>query len=167
MSRTVSLTARAAINAQDTTEIPVVLLTIAHPDFADTLRISSDPTTRISTTPLLYGTVSDGNTFQFCPLSISLPDDMDERAPTARLGVENVSQVLVELVRSVTTPGTCTIQMVLASSPDTVEIEWPTLDIRGVQFNANLMNFEFGLNALDDEPFPAGIFAPSGFPGLF
>jgi hypothetical protein len=167
MSRSVSLTFRGAMYAQNATEIPVVLLTLSHPDFPDTLRLSSDPTTRLTTTPLTYGTTSQGHDYLFCPMAISLPDDMDERAPTARVVIENVGREIIDLVRSVTTPGTCTLQMVLASNPNTIEIEFPTLDIRGVQYNANVITVEMGIDALDQEPFPAGLFTPSAFPGLF
>lgn len=165
--RSLSLTLTEAMNAQESGETPIALLTFEHPDFPGPLRLSSDPTTRLSENPLQYGTVSDSETYLFCPMSIQLPDDMDERAPNARLAIENVSRELVAFIRSVTTPGTCRIVVVLASAPDTVEVEWPILDVKGVQYNANILTVELGLDALETEPFPSGAFVSSYFPGLF
>ncbi|MFU0504003.1 DUF1833 family protein [Pseudaminobacter sp. NGMCC 1.201702] len=167
MSRTVSLTLREAMNAQETGEVLVVLLTITHPDYATPLRISSDPTTLLSEAPLQYGTVSRGETYLFAPFSTSLPDDMDERAPTARFVLENISRDLVELVRSVSTPAKATIEVVLASSPDSVEIEYPEFDVKNASYNANVMTLELSIDALTDEPYPSGTFSPASFPGLF
>lgn len=167
MSRTLSLTLRRAMNAQETGEVPVVLLTISHPSFPDIARLSSDPTTRLSEAPLKYGTVSRGQTFIFAPFSTALPDDVDQRAPTARFMIENVSRDLVETIRSVSTPATASIELVLASSPDDVEMEFPAFDIRSANYNANIMTLELSIDALTDEPYPAGNFDPSAFPGLF
>lgn len=167
MSRSVSLTFREAMNAQETGEVVIVLMTISHPSYPTPLRLSSDPTTLLSEAPLQYGTVSRGQTYLFCPFSTTLPDDVDERAPTARLALENVSRDLVAIIRSISTPATATIEVVLASSPDSVEIEYPQFEVKSAQYNANIMTLELSIDALTDEPYPAGTFSPSAFPGLF
>lgn len=167
MSRSLSLTMRRAMNSQETGEVVVALLTIAHPSFVDVLRLSSDPTVRLGGTKLRYGTISRGNTYLFCPMGISMPDDIAERAPTARLMVENVSRELTTLIRQISSPGTATIEIILASSPNVVEIAYPEFDIRGALYNANTMTLEMSIDALTEEPFPGGTFNPSAFPGLF
>lgn len=165
--RTTSLTFRQKANAAQSDMLPIWLITLAHPDFAGTLRLSSDPTARISSTPLLYGTVSNGLTYQFCPMAVAAPDDIDERGPTARFVIENVGRELITLVRSVTTPGTCALRMVMSATPDVPEADYPLLDLRGVTYNAETITVEVGIDMLELIPYPAGIFAPSGFPGLF
>lgn len=167
MSRPVSLTLREAMNAQETTEVPVVLVTLHHPSFDEPLYLSSDPTSRLSVEPLAYGTSSRGNAFIFCPMDVALPDDLGERAPSAKFMVENVSRKIVELIRGIASPGTAKVELVLASSPDSVEIEYPDLQVVSAQYNANIITIEMSIDALTDEPFPAGNFDPSGFPGLF
>jgi len=167
MSRTVSLTFRQASYDQETDKFPVVLITLQHPDIPGIARLSSDPTERLSETPLRYGTESNGHIYLFAPMSVQLPDDVGERAPMARIVIENVSRELVERARSVTTPGTASIQVVLSSSPNDVEYDTPEFDIRGFRGDAESLTLELGLDSLTDEPFPAGVFAPSGFPGLF
>lgn len=166
MSRTLSLAMREAMNSQETGECAVVLLTLEHPSFAEPLLLSSDPTERLSEDPLSYGTVSRGETYVFCPMGVSLPDDLGERAPAARLMVENVSRELVAVLRGLSSPGTARVEIVLASSPDDVEIEYPAFDIVRAQYNANTITLELSIDALTEEPYPAGAFNPSGFPGL-
>lgn len=167
MSRTVSLTFRDAINAQEVGDEPIVLLTITHPDFADPARLCSAPLTRLSDAPLQYGLVSRGETYLFAPFTGQLPDDVDERAPTARFILENVSRSLVAMIRSVSSPASATVEVILASSPDDVEIEYPQFQVQNVSYNANVMTVDLSIDSMTDEPYPAGTFSPSGFPGLF
>lgn len=166
--RTVSLTFRKAANAENTEEVIIALLTITHPSIADDpLYVSSDPTTRLSDTPLTYGTISRGNNYIFAPLQLALPDDIDERAPTARLLVENVSQDIIAAARQFTTPPTCKIELVMSSTLDVVEVEYPEFDVKNIQYDANQITLELSIDSLTDEPMPAGSFNPSGFGGLF
>lgn len=167
MSRTLSLNMRAALNAEYSGEVLVTLFTITHSEFDGILRLSSDPTTLITNTPYVRGTISNGQTFLFFPMSVTLPDDVDQRAPQATLDVDNVSQELVGQIRRITTPGLCDIDLVLASAPNTIEISYPTLDIQSFQITPFTISIQFGDDGLDQEQFPAGIFAPYGFPGLF
>jgi len=158
---------RAAMNSQETAEIPVGLLTITHPSFPTPLRLSSDPTERLSDEPLTYGTSSRGDAYIFCPMVVMLPDDLGERAPTARLMIENVSRQIVEKIRGISIPALGKLELVLASSPDDVEIGYPDFEIKRAQYNANIITLELSIDALTDEPYPADTFNPSGFPGLF
>lgn len=167
MSRTISALLRSALYSQESGEVAVVLFTMTHVDWPGTFRVCTDPTTRLSDTPLTYGIVSNGQTFTYHPMQVSLPDDIDERAPTARLVIDNINRDLVAFARTVQGPGACTIQIVLASTPNVVEITFPALDIRGVSGNDQALTVEFGIDALETEPFPAGKFVPSQFPGLF
>jgi hypothetical protein len=167
MARTISLNMRNALYAQTTNEVPICLITLWHPDYPGTMRISTDPTTRISDAPLKYATNALGAWYYFYPVMITLPDDIDERAPRARIAIENISRDLVALVRSVATPGRCDMKVVLSATPNTVEVDYPDMDILSSQYNDEILTIEVGLNALDQEPYPAGTFVPAGFPGLF
>lgn len=171
MSRTLSLTLRKAFNAEYSGEVLVTLLTLTHPDHpGDTAYISSDPTQRISVAgspDIKWGTISGGITYVYAPLFIQLPDDVDERAPQARLGIENINRDLIALIRSVSTPGKCRLQLVLASTPNTVEIDFPELDWQSANYSGTVLSFSFGIDALDKEPYPAGTFNPAYFPGLY
>lgn len=167
MSRTVSLTLRQAINAQQSGEVAFLLLTITHPDIDETLRFSGDPTTRLSIDPLLYGTVSRGNTFYFVPFSTVLPDDKDESPPQAQLTLDNVNRDTIALLRSTDTPASVTMELVLVTNPDTVEVIYPVLDLVAATYTAQSVTMTLQIEPLMTEPFPAGIFDPASFPALF
>ena len=165
--RTVSLTFRRAMLEQQSGETAAVLLTITHPSLAQPIYLSSDPTTRINETPVQYATVSRGNTYQFLPFSITLPDDVSERSPVARIQLDNVDRRLVTLIRSITSPPSVNIEVVLISTPNVVEMSWPNFQMKSAPYNAGSMTIELSIDALTDEPFPGDSFDSSGFPALF
>ena len=162
MSRTVSLTTRGAIYAEQTDEVFVFLFTVTHPSLMAPVYYSS--TTRLSIDPLVYGVVSRGNTYNFFPISLVLPDDSDATPPTIKLILDNVMRQAIPLLRSITTPPSVTIEMVLASDPDTVEASWPNFDMVDITYDANSVTIDLAINALSTEPFPAGAFPTSRLP---
>lgn len=165
--RTISLTMRHAMMDEHTGAVVIALFTLTHPDQLDPLYVSSDPTTRISDVPLVYATPSRGNDYLFVPITLALPDDIDERAPTARVIFDNASRDLIEAARSFDTPPKCKIELILSTSLDAVEVEYPEFDVMNIQYNANQITMELSIESLTDEPMPAGSFTPSGFGGLF
>lgn len=180
MSRTVSATFKAAAFASQTGEVLVTLLTISHDSLEDgPLRLSSDPTVRLdllgsegsegeaSGGQPRYGTVSRGETYSFLPFRVTLPDESDDAPPAVRLEVDNVSRELVPLLRSTSTPAEVQVEILLASDLDTVEVAFPVLQVAEVDYDADRVTINLVVDYLAAEPFPAGSFDPSGFPGLF
>jgi len=167
LSRTVSLTARTSVNAEQTGEIWVFLLTITHETLEEPLRFSSDPTARLSDEPLTYGTVSRGDTYEFLPLDVVMPDDSDATPPAIKLSLDNILRTTVPLLRSISTPASVTTELVLASDPDTVEVSYPAFNLTNADYDSGTVTVDLTMDALATEPFPAGTFTPSGFGGLF
>lgn len=166
--RTVSLTLRAAGNAEQTGEIPVYLLTVTHASLATPLRLSSDPTERQSVDPLLYGTTSRGEFYAFLPMSLTLPDDSPDTPPAIRVTIDNVARTLIPLLRSISTPAQVTVEMVLASAPDDVEATWPEFDLFNVGYDdAISVTADLGIPSFATEPYPAGTYSPAYFRGLY
>lgn len=145
---------------------PVWLLTLEHPDIVGVARISSSGT-RVSDSPLIYQFVSIGEVYTFAPFGMKAPDDIDERGPVAQLVVENVSRDLIAFARSVTTRGTCAIQLVDATDHDLIIRDWPEFDIVRCNYNATVITFELSLDALNDVAYPADTMGPATFPALF
>lgn len=168
MSRTLSLDLLNAMYGERTGEVVVVLMEISHPSFA-TVYVSSNPTTRVSTEPLTYKTVSNGIDYIYVPFTLQIPDDNDDQAPSTRFAIENISRDLVGQIRSVDiTQGraTVTIKLCLASDPDFIEVEFPEFDITSAGFNANAVIIEAQIDAMTDIPYPSHTFNPAWFPGL-
>lgn len=165
--RILSLNFRKALFAQESGEVPIFLLRITHPQLATPILLSTDPTTRLTTDPLVYGTVSRGSTFLYAGIDLTLPDEVDKSPPASKLTVENVDLGLIPLARSVNSPPAILIEAVLASAPDTVEMTFPALNMSNLTYDAAALNFDLTMDSLVTEPFPAGNFSPAYFPGLF
>ena len=164
--RTLSVTFIEAIARRATGEVPVILLRLTHPDLAEPILLSSNPTERHSDTPV-YKTVSRGDDYLFCPMEVVLPDDAADSVPRARLQISNVDRRTITAMRSTPTPAKVRMEIVLASAPDDIEIDWPEFDLSGAEYDANQISFDLTMNDIALEPYPAQTFKPAWFPGLF
>jgi hypothetical protein len=167
MSRTLSAPFIAAVNSQETGEVVICLLTIAHEALAEPIYLSSDPTVRVSDVPLVYSTTSRGNEYLFLPFEFTLPDDTADSPPRVQLTIDSVDQTLISLLRSISTPADVTVELVLASSPDLVELELPALQLANVTIGELHVTVDLVSDPLINEPVPAGLFTPGSFPGVF
>jgi hypothetical protein len=158
---------RQALFSQESGEVAVFLVTITHPELDEPIRLSSDNAETFSTDPLRYGTTSNGDTFWYAGMSVSLPDEQDKSPPACKLIIPNVDREIIPLARSITSPASARIEIVLASAPDLVEIEVPALDMVNLQYDALELTFDLAMDALASEPFPSGTFSPAAFAGLF
>lgn len=166
--RVLSLNFREALFAQESGEVPIFLMTITHPALVDgPIRLSTDPTERLSTTPLKYGTTSRGDVYLYAGVDFTLPDEQDKSPPASKLVIQNVTRDLVPLARSVHTPPAVKVEAVLASSLDFVEITWPKFDMSNLTYDAGQLVFDLTIDSLVTEPYPSGTFSPAAFPGLF
>lgn len=155
MPRTLSATAIAALNAQETGEVWLVLLTISNPGIT-TIRVVNNT----------ENIVSRGNTFQAFPFEIELPGQDPDTPASARLRIDNVDKQIVEAIRSISTPPNITIEVILASQPDTVEIAFSDLTLRSVEYDVDSVRGELTFESIFSEPVTLTI-TPNRFPGLF
>jgi len=168
---TVSLNFKDAAFSQETGRVPIALITLDHADLVSPIRISTDPTqelTELTTdTQKVYGTISNGKTYIFLPVRIKLPDDTDEGPGEMQLEVDNVHRAYTETIRSIYTPATCQVDIVMDNALDTIDASWPEFQMTNISYNATTITGTLKLETLETEPFPAGGFTPSYFPGLF
>ena len=162
----ISLTMRRAFNAERTDETAVALVTITHDDLDAPLRLSSDPTQRIASDPLTYGTVSNGETFAFILMSAIVPDESRQSPPKSQLVLENVASDMVALIRSFTTPAQARIDIVAASAPDFIERSFVGMDVRHASYDDARVTIDLSREAFTSEPWPSQHMTKSRFPGL-
>lgn len=155
--RPLSVLARAAAYAQETTEVFLFLLTLEHESLQEPIRVVND------TSDLISG----GYTYQAFPFEIVLPAQHEDQIPVGQLKIDNVNRRIVQAVRSISGPIDATIQIVLASQPDTVEWVYEGFKIRSVSYDALFVEGELRLEEILVEPFPKDLFTPALFPGLF
>jgi len=157
------------MHAAETGTVLILLLTLTHPDWDEPVRLSTDPTARLSetSTDVLYGTVSGGLSYYFLPLKITLPSQTEEGPLKMRVVLDNVSRDLVAQLRSLSSPPSVDVDLVATAQPNVVLASWPQFLLVNIQYDALTISGELVLEMLVHEPFPAGTFTPSEFAGLF
>lgn len=154
--RTLSGTALSSTHAQETGEVWLVLLTIAHSSLPTPIRVvnnNEDITSR-------------GNIYQAFPFDIVMPGQDPDSLPKAKLRFDNVDRTAIATIRSIESAPTVTIEVILASQPNNVEISFPNLTLRNVQYDASVIEGELLFENLFSEPITYTM-TPSRFPGLF
>lgn len=171
MSRlsTLSPAALRALFAPESDDTLITLVTISGTGIATPLRLADNYTQRLSETDdeITYGVPSRGNEFVFLPLRITLPDEQQMAAPRCSITIHDVTRHLTPVIRQISTAPSVLLELVLASSPDTVEASFPGFLMGSIQYNANTVTAELTVESLTLEPFPAHTFTPMYFPGLF
>lgn len=111
--------------------------------------------------------VSNGIEYQPFPFKLNLPSDTGERLPRITLSISNISNEIIEAIRSEMTPPVLTIEMVSSAFPDLVEKRLDFLTLRGVSYDATTITGELEVINVMSSGFPAEVYDPVHFPGLF
>jgi hypothetical protein len=156
MAQDFSNTASASANAQSTAEVWLILLTITHASLSSPLRFVNNN----------EDIVSRGNTYAFFPFDIELPGEDADQPTKARLRIDNVSREIIKTIRSITTPPTVSIEVILASQPDTVEVGYYDMSMRDVDYDVQSISGELVFEPIFTEPVTFTM-TPGRFPGLF
>ncbi|OGP64589.1 MAG: hypothetical protein A2169_01090 [Deltaproteobacteria bacterium RBG_13_47_9] len=137
----------------------------------DVVRISSDATVRISDDPIGYGTVSSVSggeeTYAYFPFEITLPQDDGSTVPKIRLTVPNISAEIGWWLRGSLVTPIVTVTLVSSADLDTAIATFPDFEMSSFSAGTMSIQGDLSLPNLEREPFPAGTFNPSCFPGIF
>ena len=155
MSRAFSLNALEAIQARETDEAFLVLLTLSHPQMTTrrVVRNTVDVTSR-------------GDVFTATAFDFVLPSEDATAEPRVTLQIDNVDRANVEVLRTINTPIDVALEVVLASDPDTVELGPIDMQLRGVQIDALRITGQVAGDPLLDAPYPADTYNQADYPGL-
>lgn len=157
MARSLSTAARAAAFAQQTSEAILCLLTISGTGIPSPIRVVNNQ----------LDIVSRGSTYLACAFTITLPDERDDAPPRVTLLIDNVDRAIVLAVRSLVEPPQVTLEVILASTPDTLEAGSFNFTLRNVDYSAETVSGELFFEDFLNEVFPADSFTPSTCPGLW
>lgn len=157
MPRDTSLTFRNAVNAPQTGEVLLSLVTIEHETIAEPIRLVNDR----------ENITSRGNVYTACGFGILPPQETAERLPTSSMWIDNIDRTLTEAVRSITTPATVTLELILASNPDYVEAGPFIFRMERIDMNAEQIVGQLAFEDILNETIPAERVTPSTFPGVF
>lgn len=135
---------------------PLILLKIDHADLAEPIFVVNDR----------KNVTSSGQEYIAFPFEIRLPDSLEDAPPRAQLLIDNVSREIGQAIRDISTAATVTIFVVLRVDPDTIEMQFPTMRLTNIRYDALQVRGDLEFEDLTREPFPARIFSPAEFPGL-
>lgn len=155
--RNLSVQALSALTAEETGEVFLFLLTLDHETLATPIRVVND----------MVGHTSRTNFFTAYPFSIVMPLDDGETFPTLKFTIDNVDQSLVEIIRTLTSPPEAMLEVVLASSPDTLELSVENMLIRKIDYNATTININAQVNDILNQKFPNRMYTPQYYPGQY
>lgn len=145
------------MNAQDTGEVFLTLLTMTHPSIAVPLCFVND----------MSSLVSNGVTYMAYPFDIPFPELGADTLPTLTLTIDNVDQSIWAALKTITTPIDVTISWVLKSHPDNVEGGPLFLRMTTTEVSMSTISGTLSFEDLLNEPFPYDSYVPSTAPGLF
>jgi hypothetical protein len=158
MARPLQLGTRQAINAAQTLEAFLFLVTLRHGSFDDDIRVCNDG----------QDLTSRGLPFLRFPFEIVMPPESDEAPPRVTLRICNVDRRIVEAVRSVPDGAiTVILELVLSGDPDQVEAGPFEFTLRKATYDALVVEGELRYEDLLSEPYPADKFDPGRTPGIF
>ena len=157
MSRTLSTAARQAIFAPETSKVFLMLLTINHSDMAGPVRVVNN----------YENITSNGNLFTAYPFLFRLPSEDEDTLAQVELQITNIDRLLVDSVRSISSPFTVTLDIALSDTPDTIEAGPFAMNMREVKYDAMKLTGTCNFQDILNEAYPAGSYTPADYPGLF
>tara|TARA_R100000655_G_scaffold83222_1_gene122802 strand:- start:1009 stop:1479 length:471 start_codon:yes stop_codon:yes gene_type:complete len=155
---TYSAKARRNLLATSADEPFLVALEITHPDLAVPVRVVNDS----------QAVTIQGDEFIACPFQLTLPDDVDQQVPKARLSVDNIGRDLTQWLE-VSGGGKgakCRILQVVPSDPDIIEYDM-MLDLTGLAIDNMAVSGDLGFQETLNQAAVGIRYDPISAPGLW
>lgn len=110
---------------------------------------------------------SRANTYSPFPFDVTVPDSSSDSPPVAKFSISGITQEVIQALRLVSSPLTVTIEVIRAADPGTVEVAWPTFQLRNVKWSASTVEGDLTLDNPLNEPSQSLVFSPGFAPGVF
>lgn len=112
---------------------------------------------------------SNGQDYAPYPFDVRLPVESIESIETVQITIDNVDLSYVAALRAANDPLEFTLRFVLASQPDTIELELTDLISDQVQFDAQTISATLTVNDVLNQVYPGrgGTYDPAQCPALF
>lgn len=155
--RTLTLPAVNSMMAEDTSEVWLTLLTMNHVDLPEPIRVVNN----------LVNMTSRGNEYVAFPFEFNLPLDDAESLPSVQIKIDNIELLVMETIRGLSSPPNVVIEVVLASSPDLVEMAIYDMTMREANYDAQEITADLVIEDVLNQRWPANTYNPAQFAGLF
>jgi hypothetical protein len=155
MPRPLSPRAVEALMAHNTDQVFILLVTFWHGSEIYRCCLNTEPI------------ISNGLEFTPTYFEFMMPEVNDRAPQSVEIRVDNVDQRMVDMLRRVVTPVQVKIELVLASQPDTIEMVIEDLFLREVNWNISSISGKLMIEDMLNAGFPADIYEPRTFQGIF
>lgn len=136
MSRAISYNARQQVQASEIQEAILVVLDIEHPSLDSTIRVVNNT----------QDVEWDGNTYLASSFKFTPPSQEDSEVSNAKLTISNIDRKLVELIRSISSMPTITVNIVFAGSSVEREAGPWIFDLIDVSYTAQTITGSLSFN---------------------
>ena len=148
----------AQIFSQESHDPFLALVTLNHVSFASPIRLVNNQ----------VNITSRGNVYSAFPFRFTLPVDDGETLRQAVIEFDNVSLDLIDEFRSVNnTTIEVTIELILASIPDIVQMSVEELKIGRINYDSQKVVAELYVDNILQSGLTSEKYTPQNFPGLF
>jgi hypothetical protein len=110
---------------------------------------------------------SRGQLYQAFPMQIKLPNDDGETVREVSIEFDNVSLELIQELRSVIDPMDVKIEMILASTPDEVQLSLEELKMKSVIYDKQKVSAKLYMDSFLNVELTSEKYTPTIYPGLF
>ena len=111
--------------------------------------------------------ISRGQQFVPTYFQIRLPEVSDAAPQGCEIQIDNVDNRMVDMLRRVVTPVQVKLELVLADSPDVVEVTVDDLVLREATWNAQTISGRLMVEDMLNAGFPGNLYEARTFPGIF
>lgn len=157
MSNSLSPELIAQLFSQGSDDPFLTLVTLSHTSFAEDIRLVNNS----------QSITSRGLLFTAFPMRIRLPADDGENQREISLDFDNVSLELINEIRTVTDFINVKIEMILASIPDAVQMEFDELKIQNLTYDKTRISARLFMDDFLQTEVSSERYSPSGYPGIF
>lgn len=146
---------KAQMFAQESDDPFLTLVTLSNPFFiARLVNNSSDISSR-------------GFTYTAFPMKIRMPVDDGDDVRDFSIEFDNTSLDLITSLRSVTGDIGVTVELILASMPNVVQMSYDNMLVKTISYNAQRVSARIVLDSFLAVQMTGESYTPTNFPGLF
>lgn len=158
MPRQLSQSAFHQMFSQEQTDVFLMCLTLTHPDLPEPIRV-------VHNTRALQ---RDVGLFRPVFFEMSLPEDSPDQTPQVQLLIDNVNREIGRTISSLQGKLKVTLEVVLESQPNVVEVGPHTFWLLNASYNASQVQGTLGYeDDILNQQFPAQTYTPGMTPGVF
>jgi len=110
---------------------------------------------------------SNGDVYTAFPFQVHLPQQREGEPPSVQLQIDIVDNTIMAAVRSISSAPTVQIQVVMVSSPNTVEFDSGNMTLNNLSANEFSLSGALSYEETLDEAYPGEYITPANFPGGF